>query len=347
MLAKYESEALCRQVANWQLDWVPYERSFVVPLNTAHGPWFERRGVLLRLRDPEGRTGYGEVAPVPEFGSENWTQVVAFLEQSASQVAGDPTLVPAALPATRFALDVARWSLDAPPAQFDFENTALLPGGDTALETLRQLRAEGFRCFKVKLGVQSAAEELALVESLWDALPDDGELRLDANASFMGTELDWWGEHLQGLDRIGFLEQPLPPGQEQDMRAAMLRWGVPLALDESLALHGGLKRALQTGWPGPLVLKLSLLGDLQALRSQLAGARAPLMASSVFETGIGLYQTLRIAAELGVNRRVGYGTIAYFDDGWNGFENTPRLTSAEVCDELFTELWNRACHRWS
>ncbi|KAF0093576.1 MAG: o-succinylbenzoic acid synthetase [Puniceicoccaceae bacterium 5H] len=320
----------------------------MVPLQTASGPWFERRGILLRVSDGEGREGWGEIAPVPEFGSESWTQAMVYLKESDQEALEHPEAVPAYLTATRFAIETALSSLDAPPAEFGFENTVLLPGGEASLEALHERREQGFRCYKLKLGVLEPAAELALVQALWDVLPEEAELRLDANGSFTARQLRWWLEHLEGMDRIGFIEQPLPPGHESTMQRILDEGGIPLALDESLAGVDGLQQAFEEWrWTGPMILKLSILGALDPLRRRVQGAHERLIASSVFETAIGLYQSLRIAHELGVERAVGYGTLAFFDDGWNGFKLEPQLTSTMVCPEIFREIWNQACHRWS
>ncbi|PSR16406.1 hypothetical protein C8255_17945, partial [filamentous cyanobacterium CCP3] len=47
-----------------------YRRRFLKPLHTAHGLWIWREGLLVRLQDSLDRVGYGEIAPIPWFGSE-------------------------------------------------------------------------------------------------------------------------------------------------------------------------------------------------------------------------------------------------------------------------------------
>lgn len=334
-------------MASWHLDWVPYERSFVVPLQSARGWWYERRGLILRAQSPDGRVGWGEIAPLPEFGSETWMQALAFLDDHAVDALQDLNLVPAHLPATRAALETARWSAQNSPVSFRYRNSVLLPTSDAAVEQLRRGLNDQFTCYKLKLGVKSPEEELALVEVIWESLPADGELRLDANASFDERRLRWWLEHLQGLDRISYMEQPLPPGEEAVMAALMREFHLPIALDESL-IGDGLETFLrEPAWPGPLVLKPSLLGALGRLGQRLAPLADQLVISSAFETGIGLYQNLAWASSLGVKRAVGYGTLAYFDDGWNGFDMRPELTSADLGPEFFEEIWTQACQRWS
>src|SRR5687767_13488665 len=51
-----------------------YRLPFRAPIRTAHGPWAEREGLLVRIEDVaeggSGRVGYGEAAPIPWFGTE-------------------------------------------------------------------------------------------------------------------------------------------------------------------------------------------------------------------------------------------------------------------------------------
>lgn len=46
----------------------PYRLPFRTPLRTAHGPWTEREGILLRIVAADGRVGYGEIAPIEALG---------------------------------------------------------------------------------------------------------------------------------------------------------------------------------------------------------------------------------------------------------------------------------------
>ena len=48
-----------------------YRLAFRGVVRTAHGPWGEREGVVVRIEDEQSRTGYGEAAPIPWFGTES------------------------------------------------------------------------------------------------------------------------------------------------------------------------------------------------------------------------------------------------------------------------------------
>lgn len=53
-----------------ELRWEAYALPFLAPFITARSHLIERRGYILQLTDDTGRAGFGEAAPLPEFGGE-------------------------------------------------------------------------------------------------------------------------------------------------------------------------------------------------------------------------------------------------------------------------------------
>ena len=49
-------------------DWLPYCLPFKQTWQTANGLLSEREGALLRLKTDDGLIGWGDAAPLPEFG---------------------------------------------------------------------------------------------------------------------------------------------------------------------------------------------------------------------------------------------------------------------------------------
>lgn len=328
------------------LECVPYRRPFAEPLRTAHRTWIEREGILLRLIDQNGRMGFGEVAPVPEFGTETLEQAAAFLESLKGRFAAD-TLAqcPRALRCCRFALGTALRQLasDEWPS-FRFANCALLPAGGSALEALVARRGEGFRVFKLKIGVGPVDDEGSLVQKLLEMLPPGSRLRLDANGSLTEDALQRWLPMLARNPAIEFLEQPLPPGQEEAMARIAGAGAASIALDESVASVDDLERMLRGGrWKGPLVLKASILGAPDEQLAALAATGARTVFSSVFETAIGLNAVLQTAARAGSPSAVGGGTLGFFTDPLGGFALSPELSSGEVTRDTLTHVWEAVC----
>jgi O-succinylbenzoate synthase len=85
-----------------------YQRRFKRALQTSHGSWTVREGVLLRLVDNVGNIGWGEVAPLSWFGSETLEQALQFCHRLPNVLTDDLIfVVPDTLPACQFAFESA------------------------------------------------------------------------------------------------------------------------------------------------------------------------------------------------------------------------------------------------
>src|SRR5258708_4847581 len=86
-----------------------YRLPLRAPLRTAHGAWTEREGILVRLEDETGRVGYGEVAPLPWFGTETLVEAQEVCGKFGASVTDELLdAVPARFGCVRFALACAR-----------------------------------------------------------------------------------------------------------------------------------------------------------------------------------------------------------------------------------------------
>lgn len=306
-----------------------YTRRFVSPLRTAHGNWAERRGLIVRIEEG-GRVGYGEVAPIPWFGTETLDAAQAFLEQwvPRPEIADDGGRM-LALPCCAFGISAALAELKEPECFSDVSVARLLPAGARALEILK---GPGHSVFKWKIGVESPEVELAVLQDLLARLKAGRRLRLDANGGLDPATLELWLSVLSAhLDQIEYLEQPLSVGQEQLMAEAMQRSGVPIALDESLNGAEGRHWLKPGAWAGPLVIKPALMGNVEDLLMRLRPVAKQVVLSSVFETAVGRRNALRLAAELSeLQYAIGFDTQAAFEDElgagdvWSQLVGTPR-----------------------
>ena len=328
------------------IQFVVYHRPFAVPLVSSHGHWFEREGILVRIEDEHGRVGFGEVAPLPDFGTETLDEAVAYLTAlDGIAPSGGVNAVPVALRCCQFALGSAWRQIHwAKWPDYRFTNCALLPTGDTAMEALSLRAQEGFRVFKLKIGVAPLNSELALLNSLLALLPEGGRLRLDANGGLSLSALDDWQTFLMGTSALEFLEQPLPRGDETTMAERARHSDFAFALDESVASVDDLDAMVALGqWPGAFVLKASIMGAPEAILAAGGSAPNPLVFSSVFETAIGLHAVLSLAGEAGTRAPVGFGTLGFFNDDLNGFALRPELKSADISRRTLERVWEAVC----
>jgi O-succinylbenzoate synthase len=340
------------------LEFRSYRRRFRQPLATAHGIWKEREGIIVRLRDTDGRVGYGEAAPVPSFTTETIGDMLICLRRQNGRLS--PTSVahiPQRQASVRWALACANAMLTGafPPAKQrarPLTIAALLPAGKPALAALGKYAAVGYQSYKWKIATLPVANELKLLDGLLSALPPQTKLRLDANGGLTAREFVLWTRHLRNLGQaanaIEFLEQPLAaarmPKTQKPQRLFADDAGVPVALDESVCGLAALKRMAR--WPGPLVVKPTLLGDLDGFLHWRKQSRRDLVYSSVFETSVGLHAALWLAAtdpEAG-KRALGFGTLDALEaDGLQLPVHAPgpTLTPTPLAATDFDELWNR------
>ncbi len=296
---------------------LPYRRAFSRPLATGRGVWRERAGVLVRLEHRgSGAAGYGEAAPLPEFGTEPPDQAWSFLEraQSADTLGAIDARIAAAPPAAGFALWAARWCLrgwDAAPA---VRTAALLPLGPDTRDALAALRADGTRTFKLKLGRAESGRQWQWLSAVAAALMQGERLRLDPNRGWSRRDWAFWQPRLRDLAGvIEFVEEPFTA--DTDLLRMALHAPVPLALDESLAGGGAAIRAWrERGWPGYWIVKPALLGPAERWLELLAPVAGRVVISSAFETAIGMGALVALAARF-PELDHGLGTQAYFADG--------------------------------
>lgn len=326
------------------LEVLPYQVAAAQPPHNAQRSWPERRGVLVRLHDQEGRAGQGEAAPLPGLSPDALSACERALGEL--EVASLPELSPAAplaalrelgtrfapLPALRCALEGALLDLmaqvRAEPAwatlRAELPNpssgadrvpvAALLQEPDPAgrLAEADRAVARGIRTLKVKVGRPGElARELAELEGLRARFGPDTAIRVDANRAWTAAEAE---QHLEALAalRVEYVEEPTADWH------GLTRSAAPLALDESLVapeLLGAILHRRKALKLSACVLKPTLLGGvvpvLQIARvARQAGLTC--VVSHAFEgpVGFALASALSLTTMDGT-RAAGLGAHAY------------------------------------
>jgi|GEM_PF-168938 len=324
---------------SWHLEARWQELPLIRTLHTARGALDRREGWLVRWSRPGEPDGVGEVAPLPDFGTEDHVRAGAALASLTDRTHDPERLLetlPDSLRAVRFGLHSA-WTevlarRAARPVWCELGGTSLGPeepppgvlsqgllGGLDGHEVAFQRLLEGHATLKIKVGLLEAEAEVDRLQALVRALRDAGcgpELRLDANGAWSP------GKARQILTRIaplGFtwIEEPIELGAPVDL-AEVASWGVPVALDERLVDASVANRALMDPAVSALVLKPTVLGGLDRARAiavdALARGKAIVVGSS-FESPVGLGHLVHLAASLDRPDLVhGLGTLSWFRD---------------------------------
>lgn len=306
-----------------QFEFRPYARRFQRPLQTHHGEWSVRQGVLLCLK-AEDRVGWGEIAPIPAFGSESFEAALHCCQQVATaqrgQIDGQTIRrISPTLPACRFGFESAWEALTQQPAMPAEPPpvSTLLPTGTAALDSPLLFAAKPASTFKWKIGVAPFQQEVKWLEELLTLLPTAARLRLDANGGLTWQQAAVWLQICDGYG-IEFLEQPLPPDQLNGMLKLSQRYRTPIALDESGTTVEQLQHCQQQGWRGLFVIKAPLAGSPVKLRQFCQMHQPQVVWSSVFETSVArrYIQDYLIGALPPTDRASGFGVDHWFRDSW-------------------------------
>jgi o-succinylbenzoate synthase len=298
---------------NYRLRIEPYEWKFEPPLKTHHGVWEVREGLLVGLEREDGVTGWGEVAPIPWFGTETLEEAIAFFKQFPTVLTDIEVFsVPNTLPACQFGLGSAHQAIDGlflTPEENDLTFCGLLSAGKSAFKAWQPLWQQGYRTFKWKIAVQPIEVEMGLFQDLAATLPIGTKLRLDANGGLTTQDAIQWlrlFEETQNI-QVEYLEQPLHPEQFEEMIQLSRTFSTLIALDESVATLAQLEHCHEQGWQGVMVIKAAIASYPQRLAAFLAGKQIDAVFSSVFETDVARNATLSLAQAFNTKgRAVGF-----------------------------------------
>ena len=242
-------------------------RVWAIPMRTRFRGSDLREGVLLR-----GAAGWGEWSPFWDYD--------------------DVECVPW-LAAAREAADVG-WP--APRRTSVPVNVTVPAVGPEPAAQIVQASA-GCRTAKVKVAEpgQSAADDLARVEAVRDALGPTGQVRVDANGNW---DVDTAVRMIRLLDRFAleYVEQPCRTVEE--LAAVRRRVDVPVAADESIRRAEDPLRVARLAAADIAVLKVQPLGGVAACLRIAEQIGLPVVVSSALESSVGVAAGIALAAAL-------------------------------------------------
>ncbi|NEX22703.1 o-succinylbenzoate synthase [Thiorhodococcus mannitoliphagus] len=296
----------------------PYDLPLRRPWESAKGRFARRYGFMIEVRS-ESLRGFGDCAPLPEAGTETLEQAEQQLPELQERLRGTKpeSLMEEigseldALPATRFALECALLDLISKRARVSLRrhlsaaardrlpvNIAAGPLASVTAEAAREYYDQGFHVLKIKVGIEDPAIELERLAELFELIPPDLGLRLDANGAWSFDQAKSMVDALARLP-IESLEEPLrEPTSEQ---LAELQSGIPfpLARDESLRRRLDAETDMTSLGVRRLVLKPAVLGGLQRtldVARAATDAGMEVVITSLIETAAGLWPTAQLAA---------------------------------------------------
>lgn len=284
-----------------------------VPVESSRGIFPVRESLLVKIDDDAGNSACGECAPWAGFGGETIAQAEAFLKKCGGKM---PAEIPADLPCVAHAFSVAKFFLET-----SADGNILRPENKLCAKLIRRSREDtpacvsekilrerenGFSVFKVKIGLETAAEELRFCEKILTEAPTGTRIRFDANGAFSEEILPELAR-LSESSAVEYFEQPLPASERNDAKVFEFSacTNAKFALDESV----------REPWAFPqntcvvAVVKPLLVADFPRLLAWLENPSGPAVAlSTVFENSFAGTRALYLACvRLAASRALAFG----------------------------------------
>jgi muconate cycloisomerase len=309
----------------------PITMTLRAPIPMSSGVIEKTGNVLVKLVTDDGLVGWGEGVEAPALTHQSQADIAADLEALTPAVIGaDPMrrtglwrtmtgLLPeatTAIGAVDIALhDLAGRALDVPAHQLlggavrdKVPALTLVGSGDPSAdaEKLAARHDEGYRWFKIKLGMADPDSELATLGKASEMVGEDGVVCGDVNEAWDEETARVFLEQVDG-DRVRFIEQPVPRADREALLRLAETSPVALCADESA---GTLERVAGfAGTPiGGVSLKLIKHGGMTGVMRGAAICSVTglgiNLAGKVIESSISAAANLHCAAAMD---RVDYG----------------------------------------
>jgi o-succinylbenzoate synthase len=174
---------------------------------------------------------------------------------------------------------------------------------------------QGFKTIKIKVGAIDFNEEIEILSYLRAKFnAEEIEIRLDANGAFLPENA------LESLERLSkfeihSIEQPIKPGQTEEMAKLCKNSPIPIVLDEELIGQHPSSLLLSLIKPVYIILKPSLLGGFEKCEEWINIAEAqkiPWWLTSALESNIGLNAISQFVAGFENKLPQGLGTGALY-----------------------------------
>lgn len=323
----------------------PYEVSFKRPLVTARATYQTRRGWFVSIQDAEGREGFGEVAPLPEFGTEDPEQAARCLErlvlegmplpesddwEAVTAAIAAAGLAPGELPSTHAGVELAL--LDRAARGRGVSLARYMAPGAHERQAVQRLLVEmdlealateamtmvgvGYSTLKMKVGVGSLAQDFERVRTVRAAVGNDVRIRLDANGAWSPYEAMLVLDAFAPLG-IDLFEQPIAVTDPASF-AALRGRGVPIAADEALVRPEVARELVARHAVDALVLKPMVLGGLGIalkLATEALEQGLRVVVTSALDRAVGVAGALHLACALpGEPEPCGLSTLGLFEE---------------------------------
>lgn len=213
----------------------------------------------ILVAEGDGRTGFGEVTPLPGYSDETMETAGTVLDavfEALGQGADFhkmvcQTALDAPFVASGLASAIESWGDDETwfsPLAKPVQLAALCSGTGPEAAALNagRLYGSGYRTLKMKIGAAPVGEDLARIRAAAAAIGAGAGLRLDANQALSPDQAAALIAGLADLP-IDLIEQPFTPDAWDAFRDLAATSTIPLMLDESITDDRDIARAASCG----------------------------------------------------------------------------------------------------
>jgi O-succinylbenzoate synthase len=283
----------------------------------------KRDGIVLKIEDETGATGYGEVAPLSGFSKETLQSANASLEAFLQTDTPEALSVP---PSVEFGVESAYLSLMANKNKCDI-NQVIFPYSKNRIPVHHQLigsieeceqqvkeyQNNGTTTFKLKVGAQSLQDDLYKIKRIVSTFKSDTRLRLDANRRWTFDDARAACKELNSLP-IEFIEEPTDhPKYLMDLKEET---DIPIAIDETFQENSSVP-LLGLPYVDVIIIKPSFIGGTTRcleLAQDIMATEKKVVFTSAFESGLGCLITAHLAAAVSPDSVHGVATYPYFEN---------------------------------
>lgn len=317
---------------NCKIEIIPRLLHFKRPAGTSRGIYTTRKVWYVRLTSPDHpeRVGIGECAPLPKLSCDDipdYEQVLSSICRRVELSGGELNMDEILYPSIAFGLETAFRHFEA--GTLAFEKTPFSQGKEGITinglvwmgnyqymyDQIKDKIENGFRCIKLKIGAINFEEELELLRYIRRQFSSaDIELRVDANGAFSIQEALPKLIRLSELD-LHSIEQPIAPGNWEEMARLVEKSPIPIALDEELIGSNEpqqQRQLLETIHPHYIIIKPSLHAGRNNWVLQAERLGIGWWATSALESNIGLNAIAQWVSTFNISLPQGLGTGMLF-----------------------------------
>jgi len=259
---------------------VPYDRPYPLSFNAVDMAGAD--AIVARIRDRDGRTGWGEVTILPGYTHETVTSGLAFCLEQAQALVGVKSAdakrrLIAHVPSSPHAVTPLLTAIEMMEdhALLRRDKTARVPvlapirNRDAALipDEVEELIGKGHRTLKVKMGF-NVDEDLTRLDLIYKLVNGRARLRIDANQGYTREGGSRFAAALEPRF-VEWFEQPCDRHDWESNAAVAKVSAVPVMLDEQIYDFSDIQRAAGVTGVGFVKHVLEKYGGLELLKTAL------------------------------------------------------------------------------